>query len=43
MEAKQTEQDRITEYAAGWKDAVHGRPPRSLSLGYSLGYMDATR
>ncbi len=37
------EQHRIAQYGRGWIDAMCGRPPRSQSLSYSLGYLDAKR
>ncbi|KGV65920.1 hypothetical protein X879_3832 [Burkholderia pseudomallei MSHR3951] len=37
------EQSRIREYVKGWNDAALGREPRSETIGYWLGYVDARR
>ncbi|WP_257790884.1 MULTISPECIES: hypothetical protein [Burkholderia] len=36
-------QARISDYAKGWNDAALGRPPRSTTIGYRLGYIDASK
>lgn len=43
MAAYHFEQARIADYMRGWNDAARGREPRSQSLTYALGYLDATR
>jgi hypothetical protein len=43
MSAYQFEQTRIAEYQRGFNDAMRGRAPRSQSLTYALGYLDAKR
>jgi len=37
------EAQRIADYAAGWNDAASGRASQSQSIGYALGYLDASR
>lgn len=43
MSAQQFESARIADYMRGWNDAMMRRAPRSQTLTYALGYLDATR